>query len=309
MSVIDQTNVDFNVRINGNNVAMYSHEGKTFVEGRVDTEYALHIKNRNSFRVKVVLTVDQINVINGKPSSGESSEAGYILDAGESQTILGYRLDDDSVAKFKFTKKEASYAQSEHEMKGTTGVLGCRVFSEEVPMIRARTMDIHHHHWSYPTYWWSTTCPSYTVATPSWTTVPDSCEITCSNNVSFTSNVDYGTVGLAMGTASNASNCGTLGGSLHGSTTSLNNAVAMSNTSSMATQDHFALGSTFGQKAESKVTSTSFAVGRLLGDVVIYYDTRAGLINLGVDVTKKPKVVFPEAFSGHYAKPPRGWVG
>ena len=54
----DHTNVDLSVRVNGNAVATYTHEGKTFVEAKDGTQYHLHVKNRNLHRVKVVLSVD-----------------------------------------------------------------------------------------------------------------------------------------------------------------------------------------------------------------------------------------------------------
>ncbi len=304
------TNVDLHVRVNGNNVATYNHEGKTFVEGRPDTEYALHIQNRNPHRVKVVLSIDQVNVISGKPATDAQDETGYILDKGESQTILGYRLDDNAVARFRFTKAEGSYAQVDKGLRGTTGVIGCRVWKERTPPPAPVVKEVHHYHdhwrngWNeYP--WWHQYPRS-----PIWYWGG---EITCTSSP------------LASFTTSSAGAFQLKGDATQGGMTfacsnnapAADNAVRMMNASAQTLQSDlpvtdsnpFELGSTFGTKAESKVTSTTFEVDYCLGQVEVFYTTREGLIALGVDITRKPKVAFPSAFAGQYATPPSGWKG
>ena len=59
-----QTNtIDLQVKIGDHTVTTYQHEGKTFVEGREGTEYALRVTNPHQHRVKVVLSVDGVNIV------------------------------------------------------------------------------------------------------------------------------------------------------------------------------------------------------------------------------------------------------
>lgn len=305
-------NVDLHVRINGNNVATFAHEGKTFVEGREGTEWSLFVRNNNLHRVKAILSVDQVNVISGKPSTGEQEETGYILDPGESQTILGYRLDDDSVARFKFAKAEGSYASTEVGLKGTTGVIGCRVYREKA----APMTVVHHHHdywrdwWPYYSrpYWWGnggtiTTCGNITLANSNTVTSLNlNATNTCAGTAAFTAS---NSAGSSQMRAMSLNTC-SAGASAPVAQSSMQCSVA---DNAPVEDNPFTLGSTFGAKAESKVTSVAFVADFLLGEVSVYYSTRAGLVALGVDVTRKPKVAFPNPFSGVYCKVPKGWVG
>ncbi len=300
------TTVDLSVRVNGNAVATYSHEGKTFVEAKEGTQYHLHVRNPHPHRVKVVLSVDGINIVSGEPATGESEETGYILDAGESQTFKGYRLDDASVAAFKFTKAEGGYAQAEKGIKGTTGVIGCKVWKEKVaaPVVT----EIHHHHTHWRDHWYGYAgFPSYWGSTV--TTLGGSLGATNTSAALYgtlTNNANSMTFACSNGAGASMA----AGGEVR--------AMAM-NACSVAPQaevvqasldaNPFDAGSTFGEKVESRVKSVAFVVDYAMGEVSLYYAFRAGLAALGIDLTKSAKVVFPAAFSGKYAQPPKGWVG
>jgi hypothetical protein len=283
-------NVDLKVHVNGNAVATYTHEGRTYVEAREGSEYALFIKNNNPFRVKVVLSVDGINVVGGEAATGEREETGYILDAYQSTTIKGYRVDDNTVAAFRFTKADGGYAKAEKGLTGTTGVIGCRVWREKpapAPVIK----EIHHHHGSYGQLW--PYRPRY-YGDPIWYWNDSSfCTLTCG-----TSNVAGGAV--AYNACAQAS---------------VDNAVRMMNCSMQSSTqlvpetNPFDAGSTWGGKVESKVTAVGFEAETLLDTLTIYYAFKAGLMALGVDTSRAQKVAFPQAFSGAYCKPPASWVG
>ncbi len=307
------THVELGVLVHGRKTDTYSHEGKTFVEAKEGTQYHLHVRNPHQHRVKVVLSVDGINIVSGEPATGEPEETGYILDAGESQTFKGYRLDDASVAAFKFTKAEGGYAQAEKSLKGTTGVIGCKVWKEKVPVMSNTVKEIHHHHTHWRDRWdWSDR--------PWWY---DGSTITCGGPLR-TFGAASSTATTLQGTLTNSTNsmtfaCSNSAGSFQGaSAQGMQSAMAM-NACSAAPQaevvqscldaNPFNAGSTFGEKVESRVKSVAFVVDTCVGETSIYYAFRAGLAALGIDLTKSAKVVFPAAFSGRYATPPRGWVG
>lgn len=285
MSAIHQAEVDLDLLVNGKPVDSYTHEGRTFVEGKPGTEYSLRIRNTNNRRVKVVATVDSVSVLTGKAASGTSDEMGYIVDAHDTLTIKGYRIDNNNVAAFRFVEKESSYAKETKKMDGTTGVIGLKVWEEKVkaPAIQWNPPPIikeHHHHywptkpWYYEDhYWYGPTwrLSDHAVAT-----------YTCNSSLG-----DGSTIGAArsMNCASSIVTDDAFGG------------------------DPFVLGSTFGEKVESRVTEVTFEVGACLGELALFYTTRAGLVALGVDLKPRAKVSFPQAFGSKYCEVPANWKG
>jgi hypothetical protein len=71
----------------------------------------------------------------------------------------------------------------------------------------------------------------------------------------------------------------------------------------------FDMGSTWGQKVESKVVETNFEKGILAWSVDIYYASRQSLIDMGVPINVGHRVSFPQSFPNKYATPPLGWRG
>ncbi len=71
----------------------------------------------------------------------------------------------------------------------------------------------------------------------------------------------------------------------------------------------FDMGSTWGQKIESKVTEIPFERGALVYSVDIYYASRQSLIDMGVPINTGNQVSFPQSFPKKYATPPKNWVG
>jgi hypothetical protein len=69
------------------------------------------------------------------------------------------------------------------------------------------------------------------------------------------------------------------------------------------------MGSTWGQKVESKVVETEFERGSLTFSLDIYYASRQALIDMGVPINVGPQVSFPQSFPGKYATPPPNWRG
>ncbi len=111
-------------------IRSYEHDGKTFVQSVEDTDYQLRIKNKTNGRVKVVASVDGLNILNGEPVSDKPDEPGYLLNAFAEELFKGFRVDENTVAAFRFTKKEGGYAQSKG-MGASSGVIALRVFSEK----------------------------------------------------------------------------------------------------------------------------------------------------------------------------------
>lgn len=118
------------ILVNNKPITVYTSNGKNYVEGRNNSEFEIKITNPFPYKVLAVPSVDGISIIDGKPASAESS--GYILHSRETITIPGWKVDNNTSAKFTFTLKEKSYA-AVGEVKDTsnTGVIGVMFFNEK----------------------------------------------------------------------------------------------------------------------------------------------------------------------------------
>lgn len=307
------TNVAISLRVNGKDIVTYQHEGRHYVEAKEGTEYSIHLRNNNPFRVKTVVAVDGVSVLSGKPAGEVDTEAGYIMAAHETLEVKGYRLDNQAVAAFRFTKATQGYAQAEKGLTGTTGVIGVRVFKEKVipvvPQPKVVIKEVHHHH-NHWDYWYPWNRP--TVARPMW--LGDGYHYTYG---STTDNTALGgtlnrSVGLSALSFNASSHCVAPSDSNTGCT--LNNmdtsAAAISeNSTELNEVNPFTLGSTFGSKLDSHITEVTFTSEVCLGVLELYYTDRQGLLSLGIDLKKTPKVSFPTAFSNKFCSPPPGWQG
>jgi len=103
--------------------------GKRFVQGSKGGRYKLVVKNRCKSRLEVVLSVDGLDVMDGKTASFR--KRGYIVDPGETVEVEGFRTSADAVAAFEFSGVGASYANLRHGDTRNVGVIGLAVFTEK----------------------------------------------------------------------------------------------------------------------------------------------------------------------------------
>lgn len=116
------------VMVNGNPVQ--KHEGperKIYIQGIEGAPFTIGFSNDSSRRVLAVVTVDGVSVINGK--SGGEDLCGYVVQAGGSVIIPGWRRSTDKVAQFEFSRLPESYAAATGRPENV-GVIGCRVYLE-----------------------------------------------------------------------------------------------------------------------------------------------------------------------------------
>jgi hypothetical protein len=107
----------------------YRGSGRTFVVGSRDSNYSVVLKNRCKSRLEVVLSVDGLDVIDGKSAS--FSKRGYVLAPDETLEVKGWRTSPDTVARFKFSTVRGSYANLAHGDHRNVGVIGLAVFTEK----------------------------------------------------------------------------------------------------------------------------------------------------------------------------------
>jgi len=103
--------------------------GKEFVTGMAGDRYAIVLQSHVPARLEVVVSVDGLDVIDGRPAS--FSKRGYLLDPHGSIEIDGFRQSMDTVAAFRFGSVRNSYAEKKHGDARNVGVIGLAVFHEQ----------------------------------------------------------------------------------------------------------------------------------------------------------------------------------
>jgi len=95
--------------------------------GEPDARYSLAIANDTSSAFEVVASVDGLDVIDGRPAS--FSKRGYIVDPFSSVVIDGWRTSEETVAAFRFSSIEDSYAERMGDGR-YVGVIGAALFRQ-----------------------------------------------------------------------------------------------------------------------------------------------------------------------------------
>jgi hypothetical protein len=110
----------------------FQYRGRTYVLGGVNQRYLVRVRNRSARRVEAVVSVDGRDVIDGRPSQWE--KRGYLIEPRRELTIDGYRLNEASVAAFRFNSVSRSYAAQMGDARDV-GVIGVAIFPERPPRI------------------------------------------------------------------------------------------------------------------------------------------------------------------------------
>jgi hypothetical protein len=100
---------------------------RTIVIGEAGQRYSIVLTNHSGHRFESVVTVDGLDVINGKPGTAENR--GYVLLPFATLEIEGFRQSVSSVASFRFASVSESYAAQTGTARNV-GVIGAAFFSE-----------------------------------------------------------------------------------------------------------------------------------------------------------------------------------
>ncbi len=99
-----------------------------FVIGEEGRRYSIVLRNRSDVRLEAVLSVDGLDVIDGRPASVR--KRGYVIDPGRTIEVEGFRQSNDAVAAFRFSPVRESYAQEKYRNSRNVGVIGVAIFHE-----------------------------------------------------------------------------------------------------------------------------------------------------------------------------------
>ncbi len=119
--------VDVVDRTSGEVLPVVTGRGQQWIVGVPGHEYLLRIRNRTAGRVLAVTSVDGVNVVSGETAS--PLQSGYVLDAGSSVEIAGWRKSLATTASFYFTDLGDAYATRTNR-PDNVGVIGIAVFRE-----------------------------------------------------------------------------------------------------------------------------------------------------------------------------------
>jgi hypothetical protein len=114
-------------RDTGSVLPTYRWRGEYWIAGRPGARYSIMIQNHRGQRLLAVTAVDGINVVSGE--TGAWGQSGYVLGAGESYEIAGWRKSDAEIAAFNFTSAGSSYAERTGR-PANIGVIGVALFLE-----------------------------------------------------------------------------------------------------------------------------------------------------------------------------------
>ncbi len=111
----------------GGYLRSFSARGDAFFIGEEGDRYVIALKNNTPTRLEVVVSVDGLDVLDGKRAS--FSKRGYLIEPRGSLTIDGFRRSDSQVAAFRFSGVADSYAARTGSSRNV-GVIGLAVFPE-----------------------------------------------------------------------------------------------------------------------------------------------------------------------------------
>jgi len=104
-------------------------EGKRFIVGKDEAQYSLVVRNICHSRLEIVMSVDGLDVMDGKSAS--TKKRGYTIEPGKTLSVKGFRTSDAAVAAFKFSSVATSYSNLRHGTTRNVGVIGMAVFTEK----------------------------------------------------------------------------------------------------------------------------------------------------------------------------------
>nr|WP_287856763.1 hypothetical protein [Klebsiella sp.] len=111
----------------------YTGQWQYIIPATVGMNYQLYVRNfSRDTNYEIVATVDGLDVLSGKP--GSLNNSGYIVNAGDSLAIKGFRKDKHTEAAFQFSDASDSYAANSAQGDvRNTGVIGFAAFALQGP--------------------------------------------------------------------------------------------------------------------------------------------------------------------------------
>lgn len=114
----------------GETLTVHRRFGEKWIVGERGHEYSIRVHNTSAVRVLAVVSVDGVNAVTGQTAA--PSQSGYVIEAGGSVIIDGWRKSLERTAAFVFTSPMHSYASRTSRLDNV-GVIGVALFREREP--------------------------------------------------------------------------------------------------------------------------------------------------------------------------------
>jgi len=144
--------LQLDVLVNRRPIKKYFDErGRTWVEGREGSRFSLRIKNDTMHKISAVVSVDGINIINGKHAPAKESP-GYIIYPWSKVEIPGWKISREKVKEFYFSYRKNSYSRKIGADESNIGIIGVAAFTlkEQWPCFYSSSAT-----YTPPGYWYS----------------------------------------------------------------------------------------------------------------------------------------------------------
>jgi hypothetical protein len=112
----------------GSTLPAVSSGGRLVAVGDAGSRYIIHLVNHTPARFEAVVSVDGLDVLDGREAS--VSKRGYILGPHATVEIDGFRRSESAVAAFRFGSVSGSYAARKGDDRNV-GVVGVALFHEQ----------------------------------------------------------------------------------------------------------------------------------------------------------------------------------
>jgi hypothetical protein len=117
-------------RATGEHLPVHWYQGRAYVVGKPGNEYQINVKNRSGEDLLAIMSVDGVNILNGKNAS-TTQGGGYVLSPWENTSIKGWRKSMEEIAAFYFTSLGDSYA-GRTGRPDNVGVVGVALYQRKV---------------------------------------------------------------------------------------------------------------------------------------------------------------------------------
>ena len=114
----------------GRTLQTFFRRGRIYALGLVGQRYSIRVSNPTAKRVEAVISVDGLDVIDGRPANYKNKR-GYVIEPYDQLLVDGFRVSMNQVAAFRFSAVADSYAARKGKARNV-GVIGVAIFEQRI---------------------------------------------------------------------------------------------------------------------------------------------------------------------------------